>query len=427
MLKFIQKLRVDSFNIEVLNYISMLYLFSLMVSYKLSGTIFYVIFLIFLLNENVKKYFIQSFKNRFVQACLAYFLVIVIWTIGSDNLSYALAQIKINKFFLFPIIFMAIIREDFIKKFFYIFIIGVFINICWSYLIFFGLLSKKSYLLMPLDQSFIIFLGIVYSLYRILQSDNKISYQIALITIIFLGTICIFMLKTTEMVLYPFVIFVTLIYIYRKNLLKIATIFLIFIFFLIGISNYFLDITVKNKFIREAQGIYNSVANNKYRGGMAIRLGVAKYSLEVMSDNLFFGVGTGDHSFEVREKLDKSNLKETDLYGYEKVRGTLLTGEEATLHNTYLQILVQFGLIGFLVYLNIFYQVSRYIKGKPDVKSGLILVCLVIVLLRFNTGWDFQFGNLGKLFILTIVILISTEVLKGKKSQISEVEKSQRI
>lgn len=417
MFNYIKRIREDTYNIQILNYISMIYLLSLMLSYKISGTLLYIIFLIFLLNKNFKEHFSNSLKNKFVQACIAYFLVIVIWMLGSENLSYALAQIKINKFFLSSIVLVAIIRQDFIYKFLYVFCFGLVINLCWIYLIFFGFIARDHYLLMPLDQSFVIFLGISFSLYRLVKYDDQVKYKILLIILICVATVSIFMLKKTEMVLYLFVVFSALSYIYKQNIFKMVTTFFIFILVTFGIINYVLP-SVKNNLIREIQGVHDSIIKNDYTKSMAARIGVAKYSLDVISENLFFGVGTGGHSFEVRKKIDESDLKINSNQSYQVIRDTLMSGEEATLHNTFLQVLVQFGIVGFMIYLNIFYQISKYISATINIKSCLLITMLVTVLLRFNTGWDFQFGNLGKLFILLVVIMISTKVLKKDSIQI---------
>lgn len=404
MFIWISKVREDKLNIEILNYMCMVYLFFLVSSYKISGTILYCIVLLFFLNKKFKEHLFYAFKNKFVQACLAYFLVFVIWVIASDNYSYALIQIKINKFLLYSVLFVAVIRKEFFKKYLYVFLFGIFINIIWLYLTFFGFISSDNYLLMPLDQAFLIFLGISYCLYRLLKYDDKILDKILFFIFICLGSINIFMLKKTEMVLYLFVIFVTLIYIYKKNILKILGIFLIFLSFFLLIINFLLP-NIKNQLIYEAKGIYNSIKSDNYMTSMGIRIGIAKYSFEVISDNLFFGIGTGDHSFAVKERIEQSNLKENSKESYSYLLDTLVTGKDATLHNAFLQVLVQFGVIGFLVFLNIFYQISKYIKNSTDINSCLLLSILVIVLLRFNTGWDFQFGNLGQLFIISVVIL----------------------
>lgn len=414
-MQIINKIREDRINIEILNYLSMIYLFLLLTSYKLSGSILYLMVLVFFINKNFKEHFFYALNNKFVQACIAYFLVFVVWMIASDNYYYALTQLKIYKFLVYSILFVAIIRKEFFEKYFLIFFMGTLINIAWLYLSYFQLISKENYLLMPIDQAFLIFLSISYSLYRVLKYDDKTIYKILFIIFICLGSVSIFLLKKTEMILYLFVILSILIYIYKNNIYKIFGIFLIFLSFFILIINFLLP-KIKYQLIHEANGIYNSIKSDDYITSMGIRIGVAKYSFEVVSENLFFGVGTGEHSFAVKKKIDESNLKEVSIESYDYLISTLVTGKATALHNTYLQSLVQFGIIGFLFFLNIFYQVFKYLKEFSDINACLLITILTMVLLRFNTGWDFQFGNLGQLFIITVCIILSlkTDLNKSK-------------
>ena len=113
---FINKIREEELNIKVLNYLSLIYLFSLMTSYEVGSILIYIILIIFLFNENFKKHLINSISNKFVQACILYFSISVVWMLGTEDLSYAYAQIKINKVFLYSILFVAILRKEYITS-----------------------------------------------------------------------------------------------------------------------------------------------------------------------------------------------------------------------------------------------------------------------------------------------------------------------
>ena len=56
MMLFINKIREEELNIKVLNYLSLIYLFSLMTSYEVGSILIYIILIIFLFNENLKKH-----------------------------------------------------------------------------------------------------------------------------------------------------------------------------------------------------------------------------------------------------------------------------------------------------------------------------------------------------------------------------------
>jgi O-antigen ligase len=229
---FINKIREEELNIKVLNYLSLIYLFSLMTSYEVGSILIYIILVIFLFNENLKKHLINSINNKFVQACILYFSISVVWMLGTEDLSYAYAQIKINKVFLYSILFVAILRKEYINKFIYIFLFTLFINIFWSYLIFFNLASSPFLttdnlpLLVKTDHSFFILIGIAYSLFRIINYNEKLLYKIIFITLIVLETINIFISNNkTIMILYLIIILFTLVYIFRKRVVSILIFF----------------------------------------------------------------------------------------------------------------------------------------------------------------------------------------------------------
>ena len=108
----------------------------------------------------------------------------------------------------------------------------------------------------------------------------------------------------------------------------------------------------------------------------------------------------------LKKIIDNSELKNIDSKSYNILIGTLVTGKHVTLHNTFLQVLVQYGIVGFLVFLNIFYQILKFVKGNSNIYSLLILSSITIAFLQFLSGWDFQFGNSAELFMIVISILI---------------------
>ena len=93
---FINKIREENFNVILLNNFMIIYSISLLLSYRISGTIFYIMLFIFLINKNFKNFFLESLNNRVIQAFLLYFLLHFLWVIGSENLENALYQVRKN-------------------------------------------------------------------------------------------------------------------------------------------------------------------------------------------------------------------------------------------------------------------------------------------------------------------------------------------
>ena len=406
----LEKLRNDEINIKIVNILAVIYLFSLTVSYKISGTLIYIILFIFLLNPKVGTYLKNSLKNRFVQAGLLYLAVILIWFIGTHDLSFAITQLKINKFYLLPILFFAFIRPEYFKYYVLAFILGAIVNFIWTYLMFFNIIDNhySNLIINQSEHAFLIFLTILSLFYRLVKYEDKLVYKILIIFIILLLSSNVFLLKKTQIVSYVIVLFVAFIYLYRKDIVKILIFSLTFLsIFLIGIN--FLFPTVKYQLLHEVDGVQKAIQKQDFTNSMSARLGVAYYSLKVIEDSPIFGYGTGDHAYEVKKAINNSELKNIDSKSYDILIGTLITGKHVTLHNTFLQVLVQYGIIGLLIFLNIFYQILKFTRGETNIYSLLIVSSVTIAFLQFLSGWDFQFGNLAQIFIITICLLILSQ------------------
>ena len=50
------------------------------------------------------------------------------------------------------------------------------------------------------------------------------------------------------------------------------------------------------------------------------------------------------------------------------------------LHNQYIEMLTQFGIIGLLVFLNIFYQIFTYKQTEKENKEIMILVTMAVMI-----------------------------------------------
>ena len=403
----LEKLRNDEINIKIVNILAVIYLFSLTVSYKISGTLIYIILFIFLLNPKVGTYLKNSLKNRFVQAGLLYLAVILIWFIGTHDLSFAITQLKINKFYILPILFFAFIRPEYFKYYVLAFILGAIVNFIWTYLMFFNIIDNhySNLIINQSEHAFLIFLTIISLFYRLVKYEDKLVYKILIIFIILLLSSNVFLLKKTQIVSYVIVLFVAFIYLYRKDIVKILIFSLTFLsIFLIGIN--FLFPTVKYQLLHELDGVQKAIQKQDFTNSMSARLGIAYYSLKVIEDSPIFGYGTGDHAYEVKKAINNSELKNIDSKSYDILIGTLITGKHVTLHNTFLQVLVQYGIIGLLIFLNIFYQILKFTRGETNIYSLLIVSSVTIAFLQFLSGWDFQFGNLAQIFIITICLLI---------------------
>jgi O-antigen ligase len=113
--------------------------------------------------------------------------------------------------------------------------------------------------------------------------------------------------------------------------------------------------------------IYNTDGNKNTSVGQRITYTIN--SLEIIKNNLFFGVGTGDFPSE-----------------YNKMHAKNTPGVNTTVnpHNMYILVAVQLGLFGLLGMLLIFYQQIKFslsAKIKINRDLGLVLPLLFLVIM----------------------------------------------
>lgn len=410
---FLNKLRDENFNIILLNNFMILYCISLLVSYRISGTIFYVMLLIFLLNNNLKNLFFESLNNKVIQAFVLYFILHALWVIGSENLENALFQLRKNIILLSPILFYPIVKKEYIEKIFLYFVIVIFFSSIISIMMYFDLIQINNTIsgesipfLYKSDYGFFLLIAIGYSFYNISYIKKellvkKIFFQFSIIILSF----NIFIIGSrTFMLIYIFVIGFLIISVYRKYIFKAIISIIVIINILLVV--YFNNIEIKNQLDEIYNGLKKSYYEKEYTNSSGVRSGLIEYSIPVIKDNFLFGVGTGDHIDEVKKEIQKSPDYEIEKDGkYKYLLKSINIGFSSFLHNTYIQTLVQFGILGFIIWLNMFYQIIK-IEKSVNLHKKLTNYIVIMYLLICIAGAELMYQNLGKMLLLIFSLLI---------------------
>ncbi|MGJ0342915.1 O-antigen ligase family protein [Aliarcobacter cryaerophilus] len=410
---FLNKLRDENFNIILLNNFMILYCISLLVSYRISGTIFYVMLLIFLLNNNLKNLFFESLNNKVIQAFVLYFILHALWVIGSENLENALFQLRKNIILLSPILFYPIVKKEYIEKIFLYFVIVIFFSSIISIMMYFDLIQINNTIsgesipfLYKSDYGFFLLIAIGYSFYNISYIKKellvkKIFFQFSIIILSF----NIFIIGSrTFMLIYIFAIGFLIISVYRKYIFKAIISIIVIINILLVV--YFNNIEIKNQLDEIYNGLKKSYYEKEYTNSSGVRSGLIEYSIPVIKDNFLFGVGTGDHIDEVKKEIQKSPDYEIEKDGkYKYLLKSINIGFSSFLHNTYIQTLVQFGILGFIIWLNMFYQIIK-IEKSVNLHKKLTNYIVIMYLLICIAGAELMYQNLGKMLLLIFSLLI---------------------
>ena len=144
---------------------------------------------------------------------------------------------------------------------------------------------------------------------------------------------------------------------------KGLSVFLISLFF-VGFVAYYFDIDVFNYF--EQKNIERIMeADEQIRAGdLTGRVEIWKESVNIIMENPFWGTGLYTSQFEIAKYFPESGVSSEGL-------------SMKASHNTYIQIFIEAGLIGFLIFIYSIYSIVSKIKRYSTRKNTWILFFLV--------------------------------------------------
>jgi len=421
-----QRKHEDNINIT-LNHIFVVYTFFLPISVGgyAQSFLFTLMLILVSIRGNYIHYFKYSIQHPVVIAFFLYAVMHLLWLIGTDNIDWAEHMIDQSNKAFYPILFMSFLDKKFSLPIITSFLAGMMLSELISYSIHFKIIPWQFILqdiLYPwkshsmnitfysahsindpspfLHHSFYsaaLALSASILIYRLLKETFPLYMKV--ITIVFISSMSFNMLIVggrTGYFLYLLLLLTLLIIIYKKQVLKpllISFTIVLFVFTLTyksnGLFTQRIDQTVSTlKSLNENSHNFNS--------SFGYRLGIWYYGSDVILDSPLFGTGTGDHMDAVKTKIK-------DEHKFLKIMPDM--------HNQYLEIILQFGFIGFLILLNIYYQVFRY-KTDSQELNGIKTLILVTMLITGITAtyWHFY---LPLFSILLSAILVNRETIQS--------------
>jgi len=262
-----------------------------------------------------------------------------------------------------------------VKKILSAFLLGMFFNEIVSYLIFFhlidinffknlGLLSRgvKYYDPSPFMHHTFYSLFLAVSILIILDNLKNFNGLLKILAIIFLisATINLFINggRTGQLAFFlGIIVYITLKY--KKLKYIIGSIMLLITVF---IGAYYFSPIFKNRINKGVNNIEKVWMENNYNTSWGVRIGIDKMSIEILKEpkNFLFGLGAGEakKSFFEYAKQDKNIYKAIKIVKH--------------LHNQYLQLWIDGGIMAFL--LIILYFVYLYKYSPIPLTVGIIAI-----------------------------------------------------
>ncbi|HRG58391.1 MAG TPA: O-antigen ligase family protein [Bacteroidia bacterium] len=354
----------------------------------------------------------EGIKNPYALLSISFYLIHVIGLFYSTNMKAGTFDLEQKlSFLLFPLLFFGIrIQNELITKITKNYILGSFLALficCINALI-------KYYYSHDVEVFFYTqFAVIIHSSYfamylcfavaLLLFKPEVLGNSIAKFSLILIFCIGIFLLSSKSgLIALGFILLFKLLrnsYLH-KNYLFLFVIISISIVVTVGIYKQF-----PKAFERFTQMKSSLTHNESELNTTTSRIIIWKHSVDIIKNNLVFGVGTGD----VKDVLKSEYNKQTEGQLIEK---------QLNAHNQYLQTSIAFGLIGFFILMSILFSVFYHCM-KTNTKEGVIFVSLIIFNLLFESMLETQAGVVFIAFFLMLYLSMSTSQLKTKNTNIA--------
>ena len=360
-----------------------------------------LIILLFIARGRILHHTYNVLRDPLVLSFFLYFLVHFIWLVGADDLISAKKSLHDASFLLFTPLFASFIDRKYVNRIIGAFILGMFVSVMASYGLLFELISPMLHngthgtaddptpLYHHTHYGYMLAVTSTFLLYGFFLVKENSFKKIALLILFVAVVLIMFLIKgRTGYIIFVMLLPAIILLHYRSRAIKP----LIIAMTVIGITSIlaynYIDV-FKNRVDLTVTSFKSLEADKNYNTSIGARAGMFMYSLDVILENVAFGNGTGDSVSEVR-KLVKEENRELSR----NVKALLHT------HNEYINALLQFGIVGLLVFLNIPYQMFTYSKKK----NGVMLKIIGISILLYSLIEVFIIG-LGML--LTVVTLSS--------------------
>lgn len=397
--------------ITLANYCLIAYAFLLPLSAKMANKILIPIILcLFLSNEFIER-LVFILKNRIFQSFFLMFATYVLWTLGSEHLDTAFFEL--NKLFkgFFPLLIIAMaVKQDFSIKIINGFLLAIFLSTIISYGMFFEIhipylqLSGENvpFMMNYTQYATVISIAMGFAFFMLISKNLLTSLQkIFYFLLIILSAFNLLILNSlTGYFLLFFSILIVSFIIYKKDIRKIL-LFGTCIIFIVSSFAYISSPIFKNKITSSIQTI-KELSSNNFSTSIGVRIGFISYSIESIKEHLIFGLGTGDHVYEVRKNILEHEQNPINVEGMLK---NIPDTHGSNLHNQFLDLLLQFGIVGLIVFLNIFYQIQKSNPSQKFLKPLPYLLVVNILLASFANPL-FIYGDVERIFILLVALLI---------------------
>ncbi|AXX92912.1 polymerase [Malaciobacter molluscorum LMG 25693] len=396
-----------------LNHLLVIYSFLIPINNNAKSSLFFTMLVLFLYRRDYWFYLKEALSNKIVQAFLIFYLINAFGMLYTENIAYGKSHMDKIKYLLLPLMFLSFLDIRYVWRIVAAFVFGMFTAEIFSYLIHFGVLPYefdigkyeiwKTFPYSPAPfmnhgaHNVGLALVIAILLYNLLNKKH-VSTAVKIFSLIFMTTATInmsFIASRVGYVLYIFIILVVIMLTFRKKIVKVLASTII-ILSIISTLTYNYSNTVNYRVNQTINSIEKIINDDNYKTSVGLRIGFTKYSLDVIKENLLFGVGTGDHMDKVRAIVPEKHKYIDSI---------------SKPHNVYTQILLQIGLVGMIGFIYLIYSILSYKNTTKDKKDIMIIFTLAVLVFMLP-------GMLYDTFSLPLFVVFISAMIANKEYNI---------
>lgn len=391
------------------NHILVLIAFFLSISPS-TVSLFYTLILVLFVFKKEKLKSLKIIKDNYVILSLLLYIGLYYFGILFANETVSAYTYAKKTDFLFNIILISIfLQYKFIPRILAAYIMGVFVSELFSYALAFGVITGPflgSFQLASHDNPSPFMHHIHYGFtlaftsYLLLELiKNSHSLILKVISSFFLLSISINLILNvgrTGYVLYIIGICIFIILNYKRHSLKVIPISIIFVTLIFFLAYQFSPI-FKSRIDQTTHAV-TKIYHNSYKSSIGLRLEKYSQAFDLSIEKPLFGYGTGQHL-----KLLYQDAKEKNLWYADIIK------THPNLDSEYLDIVVQFGLLGLLIYLNLFYQAIKYKQTDIHLKNIQLVLVIFYILFSFEAV-----GVIHHALAQTFLFFMSITLVKKK-------------
>lgn len=390
-----------------INYMIVIYAFLLPLSRAGIGLLTVSLIVLWFAEGNLEKKFSLVLKSKVILALFIFFLFNIISVFWTDQILETLQYIKKYWYFLPVLVIFTSLKKEYITQVLSAFILGMFISEILSYGVFFEVWEYKhatpenpSPFMHHIEYSIFLAFTALLLLSRLFNEEAlkyKFLYLFFFMTIS--GNLFLTAGRTGQ---FAFILgLFVLAMISFKNRIKALSVSFVLTMIILGIAFNFSD-TFYERVMTTKTSLTNVIEKQNYCSSWGGRIGTCIVAKDIMVENPILGVGIIDNMTQFHTLIDTK-------YPEMKCMQEFLMH----MHNQILQIFTQLGLIGLIIFLSIFFMVSKLSFDNIEYRN-IKYIYLTVLLFSFVSEVIFHRQFSMALFTLVVGLLLAQHRIENE-------------